>query len=90
MPHCHVGAASAFESFGGHDLVIMTPQIPAFAGPRTDVVAERDGLVASDRSLRCPDAPVLPKSFSTFNRRRVGSLDPIYIIGATVTVDGTL
>jgi len=66
----------------------MTPQIQACIPPRVNVVGKGDGLVAPGRSLRRPDTPVLEKSSSAVNGRRVDSLGPIYLVGATVAGNG--
>ncbi len=66
----------------------MTPQIQAYIPPRVNVVGKGDGLVAPGRSLRRPDTPVLITSSSAVNGRRVDSLGPIYVVCATVSVNG--
>src|SRR5215813_4788774 len=66
----------------------MTPQIQAYIPPRVNVVGKGDSLVAPGRSLRPPDTPVLSKSSSAINGRRVDSLGRIYVVCATIAVNG--
>jgi hypothetical protein len=87
-PHCQVRSPAALKSLCGHYLVSMTPQIQASIPPRVNMVGKGDGLVAPGRSLRRPNTPVLIKSSSAFNGRRVDSLGPIYVVCATITANG--
>ena len=66
----------------------MTPQIQPYIPPRVNVIGKGDGLVAPGRSLRPTDTPVLKKSLSAINGRRVDSLGPIYVVCAAISGNG--
>ncbi len=61
---------------------------PTFRGPSVHVIGERDVVVGSGGPLRRSDAPVLIERRRTDDRRRIDSLRPVEVVGASVRRDG--
>src|SRR4051794_13200398 len=79
-PDRDVGAPAALVALGGQDLVDVTPQGPALARPRVDVVGERDRGVAPRGPLGRAHAPVLIEGLVAVDRRGVDALGPVQVV----------